>query len=365
MELSGRNIVIISNEGWGDVWYSKHNYAYELSKRNEVIFVDPPARWKPNSFGDPEIRIRKISGGLRVLSYTNSLPAVFAWTFRLNNTIVSKAMLRRLRSEGWSVDLFISFDPARLYDPALLEAATSLFIAVDDYDLTMRGERLLFSKVDHIITISERFNPVFKPFKEPILTIGHAISSEEFNAPDLDLDIRDYGLYVGTIDTRLELSTIERMVKDNPETPFVFIGRFALHGVELAEALFLNRRYQNLHYLGIKPFKELKSYIKASRFCLAPMDVDQPGNAISHHKMFQYLAFGKPVFSTVFHEYLPIAHLLYMHNDREALLRTMTNFLANGEPADLSDERIAFVSKCTYEAIFERIERVIPEPSRS
>lgn len=41
MELKGKRIVTASNEGWGDVWFSKHNYAYELSKHNEVLFVDP------------------------------------------------------------------------------------------------------------------------------------------------------------------------------------------------------------------------------------------------------------------------------------------------------------------------------------
>ncbi|HQW06053.1 MAG: hypothetical protein IPH05_07890 [Flavobacteriales bacterium] len=360
MRLTGKHIIITSNEAWGDVWYSKHNYAYELSKQNEVLFIDPPERWTPRNLGRPEIGIRNISESLRVLSYTNSLPGAFDQSFRCNNTIVSNAIRKRLKAEGWPVDLFLSFDPARLYDPALFEAGTSLFIAVDDYDLTMRGERLLFSKVDHIITISERFNAVFKPFKEPILTIGHAISSEEFDAPDPDINVTDYGLYVGTIDTRVELATIERMVQDNPTVPFVFIGRFALQGVALAEALFLHGKYANLHYLGIKPFKELKSYIKGSRFCLAPMDVLRPGNAISHHKVFQYLAFGKPVFSTVFHEYRSIAHLLYMHNDREELLRFLADFLANGESTSLRDERIAFARTCTYGSLFERIGQAIP-----
>ena len=348
-------MIIVSNEGWGDVWYSKHNYAYELSKLNNVLFIDPPDRWKVNNITGSRVKIHAISNSLRVLRYTNVIPALNDYTYRLNNTIVSKAILRTLQRERWPVHLFISFDPSRLFDPGALNSGTSLFISVDDYDLTMRGERLLYRNVDRIATISERLNGVFAPFNKPILTISHGISSEEFVAPSLEFGSKDFGLYVGTIDRRVELGTIKRMVQQHPEIPFVFIGRFALHGVPEAEELFLRPTFKNLHYIGVKPFKELKSFIAAARFCLAPMDLNHHGNDISHHKVFQYLAFGKPVFSTEFREYAPIAHLMYMRNDRNALLSELSFFLMNTEPNELAQERIAFARAHTYGSIFERL----------
>lgn len=355
MELIGKNILVTSNEEWGDVWYSKHNYAYELSKQNNVLFIDPPSRWEPANIVGTRIDVRTITNSLRVLRYTNVIPALTGATYAFNNTLVSKAIHRYLHREGWSVDLFISFDPSRLYDPSLLKVGTSLFIAVDDYDLTMRGERSLYMNVDRIVTISEQFNRTFAPFNKPILTIGHGISSEEFSAPALDLPFSGFGLYIGTIDTRVELGTIRRMVEQHPEVPFVFIGRFTLHGVPEAEELFISGSFKNLHYLGVKPFKELKSYIAASLFCLAPMDVSRPGNDISHHKIFQYLALGKPVFSTEFKEYRPIADLLYMRNDRSELLLALTDFLRSGETGDLQERRITFARSRTYGSIFQKI----------
>ena len=43
--IKGKNIIIVSNEPWGDIWYSKHHYAYELNKTNQVLFIDPPRKW--------------------------------------------------------------------------------------------------------------------------------------------------------------------------------------------------------------------------------------------------------------------------------------------------------------------------------
>jgi hypothetical protein len=356
MELSGKNIIIVSNEGWGDIWFSKHNYAYELSKRNNVLFIDPPGRWSPMDLVRSRIGYTTISPSLRVLRYTNRTPALNDRLFELNNTLVSNDIRNRLKKDGWPVDLFISFDPARLYEPTLLGAGTSLFIAVDAYDGRIRGERYIFDRVDRIVTISEQISKDLERYKKPLLTISHAISSEEFEAPVQPMPQRDFGLYVGTLDKRVDIGMLKKITEAHPEVPFLLIGRFALPGVEEAERLIRGGRHGNVHYLGVLPFKELKAYIAASRFCIAPMDFDWPGNDISHHKIFQYLAFGKPVFCNVFTEYIPIAHLLYMRNDQQGSLADLAHFLANGESMSLVNDRIEHARTKTYEVIFRRIE---------
>ncbi len=359
MELKGKRIVIVSNEGWGDVWFSKHNYAYELSKHNEVLFVDPVSRWSPIDLVRPGIGYTVISPTLRVLQYSNRIPALNDTFFEWNNALVSKAIKQRLKRDGWPVDLFISFDPSRLYAPKLLGAHSSLFIAVDAYDGSIRGERYIFDRVDRIVTISDKITKNFANSGKPLLTISHAISSEEFQAPALTLPKRDFGIYVGTLDKRVDIGALKEMTEAHPEVHFLLIGRFSLTGDEEAEKLIRGGRSGNVHYLGVLPFKELKSYIAASRFCIAPMDFSWPGNDISHHKIFQYLAFGKPIFSNVFTEYVPIEHLLYMRNDRRELMDTLDKFLKHGEPDHLTQDRIAHARTRTYEVIFGQIEKFI------
>lgn len=367
MELKGLNIMIVSNEGWGDMWYSKHNYAYELARHNEVLFVGPTDRWKPAFLKGCNISVEPALDRLRLLRYNNVLPAITQLSYRWNNAIVSQAIRKRLDQLQWPVDLFISFDPSRLHQPQDLGAKASLFIAVDKYNYTQLGERYLFGNVDGIVTISSSFNAFYKPFNKPILTIGHGISTEEFQAPELQAPYRDFGLYVGGIDHRMDLELVERMVRAHPEVPFIFIGAFKFAGNSRAEDLFLHRRYANLHYLGIKPFKELKTWIAASRFCLAPMDISLSGNEISHHKILQYLALGKPVFSTIFTEYLPVAHLLHMRNDHADLMALFGAFLSGYEPESLVQQRIAWARKHTYGNILAEIgdflgQRAVQQP---
>ncbi|MBS1940265.1 MAG: hypothetical protein JST38_05255, partial [Bacteroidetes bacterium] len=182
MELKGLNVLITSNEPWGDVWFSKHNYANELSKENRVVFADPTGSWQPAGLLGPRISLARIQERLHVLRYRNVVPAANDAAFRLNNTIVSRAIAKALRAQGLLPDLFLSFDPSRLYDPALLGAKHSAFIAVDAYTMHMRGERFIYPKVDRFITLSETFNRTYEPYHRPILTVGHAIPSEAFEA---------------------------------------------------------------------------------------------------------------------------------------------------------------------------------------
>lgn len=353
--LRGLNILLVSNEPWGDVWYSKHNYAYELAKDNHVTFVGPPERWRPRFLKGCNVSCGYVANHLAVLHYNNVLPARPGFNYHANNTLVSRAIGDFLERSRRPTDLFISFDPARLYAPRLLGAKASLFIAVDKYRLTLPGERHLYANVDGVVTISRSFNQLHAPFNKPILTIGHGISSEEFSAVPTVLNVRDYGLYVGTIDQRVDIPLVRRMVEAHPEVPFVFIGHFNLHDHPQAKALFSPGTFPNVHFLGAKPFKQLKSFIAGARFCLAPMDISYPGNDISHHKVFQYLAMGKPVFSTEFSEYTGIADLLYMNNDPATLVNNLSAFLSSGEDAALPPARIAVAREHSYDSILGRI----------
>ncbi len=355
MELKGLNILITSNEPWGDVWFSKHNYANELSKENRVVFADPTGSWQPTGLLGPGTSLVRIQERLHVLRYRNVLPAVNDVAFRLNNSIVSRAISKVLRAQGLLPDLFLSFDPSRLYDPALLGAKDSAFIAVDAYSMHMRGERFIYPKVDRFITLSETFNATYEPYHKPILTIGHAIASEAFAAGPASIGYANYGLYVGTLDIRLDLELLRGMVEDHPEIPFVFIGPYALEGNAQASQLFREGRFPNVHLLGAMPYGKLAACIAGARFCLAPMGRHFPGNNISHHKIFQYLAMGKPVFSTVFSEYLPIAHLLYMNDDRRELRAMLSRFLQSGEPGGLHADRVAHARTKSFGATFRAI----------
>lgn len=353
--LEGSDIVVTSNEPWGPVWYSKHHYAYELSKKNRVIFIDPVKPWQPQALCCARPKLEPVVPNLWVLKYRNPLPSFNALSFKLNNRIVSHSISKVLQEMGFHTDLLLSFDPSRLYDPTLLRAKRSLFVAVDDYIHSMRGERLCYERVDGFLSIAEQFNATYHPYGKPLLNISHAISAEEFGGSPRNDIPAGTGLYIGAMDHRLDLPLIKAMAVHFPSVPFVFIGPYRLGANTLAEHLFLKGAYPNLFLREAVEAKTLRDYVASARFCIAPMDISLHGNAISHHKVFQYLAQGKAIFSPSFSEYIRISHLLYMGVDHDSIISRMAQFLEHGEDPGLTAQRIAFAHSRTYDALWERI----------
>lgn len=361
LELANKNILIISNEPWGDVWFSKQNYAYELSKKNRVFFVDPTSRWKLTNLFNSGVSIKKVSETLYVLSYRNFLPAINLPVFRFNNFIVSRRIKERLRREKATSSILWTFDPMRLYDPAALGASYSIFHCVDKYFQGHMGERLLYSRINTVLCVSRSFLDDYRSFTDSVHYIPHGISSEDFNYGDrpADLPPGDYGLYVGTIDHRLDFDLIEKMVLRFSEMPFVFVGRNNIPAGNAAARLFRDNAYGNVYAIGTRHFKQLKHYIAHAAFCIAPMNRTVEGNDISHHKIFQYMALGKPVFSGIFSEYTSFSDLLYMDNDQENLIDRMEAFLKHGEDDSLPSKRSAYVRQFTFEELLKKIEQAI------
>src|SRR5215216_5648547 len=92
MKLVNQNILIISNEPWGNIWYSKHNYANELSKKNKVFFLNPPMPFKFSNFLNFKIKEEKVSDTLTILQYSNLLPVSFAGLWKLNDKLILKRL---------------------------------------------------------------------------------------------------------------------------------------------------------------------------------------------------------------------------------------------------------------------------------
>jgi len=370
MSFGYEHIVITSNEPWGDTWYSKQNYAWELSRSHKVWFLDPPQAWRPGALFNSGFASKKIHAHLHVLRYTNALPVRNAALYRWNNRIVSSRLRAWLSAQGVRDFLFWSFDPYRLSDPALLGAGASIFHAVDKYGFVPYGEAELARNSDLVLCVAEDFREAYRPYNKHVEMLPHAIAEEEFKADPArvkdELRGRPYGLYVGNVDDRIDYRTLELLLQKFPEQLFVLIGR-QLYGKSNARArqLLEEKKYPNLLALGEKPFKELKHYIAAASFCLAPMNRAHPGNTISHHKILQYLALGKPIFSCRFTAYTHLERLLSMHEEDGALIEALKEFLERGEAQGLREARVEFARKHTFTPALEKISGLLSQSKQT
>lgn len=363
MKLQRLSIVVTSNEPWGDIWYSKQNYAFELSRRNQVFFIDPCRRWSLSNVPNGEVYEHSVTPSLTVLAYQNAFPASSRLLFAWNNRIVSRRLCRYFRARGVRDFLLWSFDPYRLYDPALLGARTSIFHSVDRYDPFPLSGALLSRRVDHVFCIARPLMDRYRRLNRSVHFVPHALSADQFVSDEPcppGLPANGYGLFIGGIDERLDYAMIEAAVTALPETPFLFLGRLAYNTADsAARRLFEDRAHRNLIAPGPIPFAQLKPYIANARFCIAFMNKHDPGAVIGHQKLIQYLAFGKAVFGCVFSDYADFPALMYMDDDNDALLGKLVRFVRDGEASDLRETRIAFAAQRRFDVVLERVEDLL------
>ncbi len=354
MKLEHKNILIVSGEAWGPAWYSKHNYASQLSQKNNVYFLNPPHKFSLLNVFKKNVVEEKINDHLTILQYKNILPVRFNFSRLLNEWFVFKNLNNYFKSKKINDLIFWTFDPIRLSSPEILNPSKIILHAVDHYLFTYPSEEILVRKVDYVICVSDIIAKTYKKYTSKVHVIPHAIPDNVF------LPLKKKGskgitvIYVGTIDDRLDFPYINYITKTFPDITFKFIGKVRPH----VKPLFTPNQ-KNVIFEGEKPSSELKNYIRDSDFCFLFKDYHHPGNSISSHKMLQYFAQGKPIFSTELVQYLNISSLLYMENDMEKMAELIKKFIELGDKEEFIEKRIEYAKQHTFSSILSKIEEIL------
>ncbi|SMB80162.1 glycosyltransferase family 1 protein [Deinococcus hopiensis] len=98
--------------------------------------------------------------------------------------------------------------------------------------------------------------------------------------------------FYGVIDERFDIELIGELARRRPEWQFVLLGPVVK--IDPAEL----PRGENLHYLGMKSYAELPSYLAHWDVALLPFALNEATEFISPTKTPEYLAAGVPVVST-------------------------------------------------------------------
>src|SRR5688572_5153624 len=88
-------IIVTSDEPWGDIWHTQLHYAYQLSKRFQVIYVDPPRPWKISNLFDFKPEIKEVSGNLNVFRYKNVVPSFLGRVAVIFNDFINEHLIRK------------------------------------------------------------------------------------------------------------------------------------------------------------------------------------------------------------------------------------------------------------------------------
>lgn len=163
-----------------------------------------------------------------------------------------------------------------------------------------RREDALFQQADLVFTGGYRLYEAKRerhagahPFPSSVDTAHFAQARAGLtDAPDqAELPRPRLGFY-GVIDERFDIELIGELARRRPEWQFVLLGPVVK--IDPAEL----PRGENLHYLGMKSYAELPTYLAHWDVALLPFALNEATEFISPTKTPEYLAAGVPVVST-------------------------------------------------------------------
>jgi hypothetical protein len=351
-------ILFISNEAWNGPRYSKHRYALALRAYRDVYFIDPPPQWKPAHFLRTSIVSRRAPEKITVLSYHNAIPLFGGYLSGINDRIVSRRLRKYLSKKGKTSPLIWTFDPRRLTRPADLSPCMTIYHCADDYGLRWRSERQLAERCDHVFCVAHDLMPRFRALNKSVHFAPHGLSDEDLlpssPAPS-ELPARPgYGLYIGNINDRHDFELYEELFNANPDITWVFIGPMQVTD-PIGVRMIHDNSHANVRFLPAVPYDDLRKIIAGSAFGFLYLRSDHQANRISSQKVVQFLAQGKPVFTSWLAEYSDRPDLVYMSDTPEVALSLFSEWKLKGDPPQNRDRRLAYSREQQYDQLIKHL----------
>lgn len=355
MKLENQNILILSNEPWGDIWYSKHNYAYELSKKNKVFFLNPPGAFSLKNIFYSGIKENTVSPNITVLEYSNRLPVSLFNFWKLNDKIILNRLKKFFDKKKIHDLIFWTFDPIRLAFPEILNPKLIIVHAVDDYLFSYPSESMLAQKADHVFCVSNKFVTKYKGYNKNITVLPHAIPDDEFITVSHKRNGKLKGVFIGKMDSRIDAEFNLSVFKSFPEIEFKIIGLIS----DEFRNLFKKENLSNVILIPPVKSSEIKKHVSTADFCFIFKKM-YDGNNISSHKLLQYLAQGKPIFGTDFSDMTTeLKNALYLSNNPNEIIKMLSAYSDNGEPTGKSDIRVNYTKQHTFSKTISVIENAL------
>lgn len=127
--------------------------------------------------------------------------------------------------------------------------------------------------------------------------------------------------YFGVIDERMDMPVLKALSEAHPEWQIVMLGPVVkIDPSELPQA-------PNLHFLGMKDYQELPSYLAYFDVALVPFAMNEATRYLSPTKTLEYLAAGKPVVAA------PIHDIVELYGEYVRIAESPDEFVADVEAA--------------------------------
>lgn len=374
-QFRDKTVFIISPERWGTMKVSKHHYALELVKLgNRVYFFEPP-----DLKTGAKIVVCVTDEGVRLVHYK---PIARGKRFigKLLYTRLQKMQMKQIIGElKYTPDIVWCFDDGTYDDLSIFGAATIIFHPVD-HNLNRETPACAFT-ADVVFSTSYRILEYMKPRNKPGKVIQHGLNTalekyaqkqklRSLNTGETVLPFnQQVGFWGSLFKESLDRKKIIRLVDALPSVTFSFWGPYKIEqnnlgGMTNAEVISFIEQLSampNVRLKGPRKANELVQEIEnIDLFINIEFEYSARWDNGNPHKILEYLATGKPVFSSPVLMYTD-TDLLFVHAG-EDIVADFQSLLNNWEKCNEKAEqvkRIDFALGNTYSKQIERIEECI------
>jgi glycosyltransferase involved in cell wall biosynthesis len=189
----------------------------------------------------------------------------------------------------------------------------------------------------------------------------HNISKHQHALQDLQGLQKPIVGYIGGFFKWVDIDLLKSAASEMPNVSFVFIGITDISQKDKVQSL---KKHQNVHLLGPKVFSLIPSYIKSFDVCLIPFKMGEIANRTNPVKVYEYLAFGKPVISTNLPELNEMRPHIYMANNSSEFINKLKLSLNENDEV-LRNQRIQFATMNSWSARANSILQIMTENTHS
>jgi glycosyltransferase involved in cell wall biosynthesis len=370
-----RPIIVHSHLRWDFVWQRPQQILSRLAAHTPVLFIEEPIF--VDDLAAPRLDI--------TVPFANVFRAIPCLTGDLRDdpdnaiSLVRSLAQKAIASEPRLAGRFANpvqwfYSPATA--PAMLGAFNEIAVVYDcmdelaqfrfaDPDLTRR-ERLLLANADVVFTGGRKLYDAKRRYHNNVHFFGCGVDAKHFgkagcDSTEIPADLASlpspvFG-YFGVIDERIDYELLALLAQRNPEASVVMVGPVVkVDPASLPAAA-------NIHWLGMRDYSVLPSYVKGFDVCLMPFALNEATEFINPTKTLEYMAAGKPIVSTpladVKRNFTPVVRVAHT---REEFV-TLAPGLARNPDLVLLKEGMRKASEASWESVVSQMSGLIHDAS--
>lgn len=311
------------------------------------------------------IRAEEISESLTIIDHVRLLPRerLNPIAFHINRIIHDKSLIRFIEDYKQKIGCK---SPVLWFNGPLfghligkLNESLVVYDAVDDWlahktlrwmQYIIRRNYVTLQEHAHLVfTVSQSLYDKFHNERAAARLVPNGVDIDRFagKLEAMPKDIchlqRPLIGYVGALQDRIDVKTVEELALAMPTASIVFVG--PVFEPDHFDSL---RKMENVFFVGAKHTRDVPAYLKSFDVCIMPHIENKLTRSMDPVKLYEYIAAGKPVVASALPGLERMRHVVYFAKDTQEFIKLVSRAL---EPEDGNTlrERLAFASDCSWD----------------